>query len=88
MSAVWISGTALRRLCVCRESLEELNISWCRGVPEPWLGVLADACICLRKLTVFGCSQVGSSLGSCFCMVCQVSVYYWKACTDATITPQ
>ena len=50
-------------MCACRESLEELNISWCRGVPEPWLGVLADACTCLRKLTVFGCSQVGFSSG-------------------------
>ena len=55
-------GIVLRRVCVCRESLEELNISWCRGVPEPWLGVLADACTCLRKLTVFGCSQVDFSL--------------------------
>ncbi|CAL5228114.1 g11190 [Coccomyxa viridis] len=42
----------------CSDSLEELNVSWCRGVPEPWLGVLADACTSLRKLTVFGCSQV------------------------------
>lgn len=47
--------------CPCRGSLEELNISWCRGVPEPWLGVLADACTNLRKLTVFGCSQVCSA---------------------------
>ncbi len=44
--------------CPCRASLEELNISWCRGVPEPWMGVLADSCTKLRKLTVFGCSQV------------------------------
>ena len=65
-SAAQSLGMILRRVCACRESLEELNISWCRGVPEPWLGVLADACTCLRKLTVFGCSQAGFSSGSFF----------------------
>ena len=40
-------------------------MSWCRGVPEPWLGVLADACTSLRKLTVFGCSQVTSPAHKC-----------------------
>ena len=33
-------------------------MSWCRGVPESWLGLLADACPNLRKLTIFGCTQV------------------------------
>lgn len=53
-----------------RESLEELNVSWCRGVPEPWLGVLADACSSLRMLTVFGCSQVRTLFG----VPCEVSL--------------
>ena len=45
-------------LLLCRDSLEELDVSWCRSVPESWLGLLADGCSNLRKLTIFGCSQV------------------------------
>ena len=76
----------LRRVCACRESLEELNISWCRGVPEPWLGVLADACTCLRKLTVFGCSQVGFSSGVLLPAECvrrlPRSAQFYKTCNQ------
>ncbi|EIE21398.1 RNI-like protein [Coccomyxa subellipsoidea C-169] len=46
----------------CKESLEELDVSWCRGVPEAWLGVLADSCTNLLRLTIFGCSQVTTKL--------------------------
>ena len=41
-----------------RDSLEDLDVSWCRGVSGAWLGVLTDACANLRRLTLFGCTQV------------------------------
>ena len=44
-------------LC-CREHLEELDISWCRGIPAKALGLLADSCPNLAQLQMFGCSQV------------------------------
>ena len=40
-----------------RASLEELDVSWCRGIPEEALGRLVDACPALTSLTLFGCSQ-------------------------------
>ena len=41
-----------------RDRLEELDISWCRNVPLEALGTLADSCTTLRKLQIFGCSQI------------------------------
>ena len=41
-----------------RDTLEELDVSWCRGVSGAWLGVLTDACANLRSVTLFGCTQV------------------------------
>lgn len=43
---------------VCRETLEELDASWCRNVTARALGQLADACPNLQTLRLFGCSQV------------------------------
>ena len=42
---------------LCRANLEELDVSWCRGIPEEALGRLVDACPALTSLTLFGCSQ-------------------------------
>ncbi|KAK9839587.1 hypothetical protein WJX84_000432, partial [Apatococcus fuscideae] len=42
----------------CREHLEELDVSWCRGIPAKALGLLADSCPNLTRLQVWGCSQV------------------------------
>ncbi|KAK9840274.1 hypothetical protein WJX74_006585 [Apatococcus lobatus] len=42
----------------CREHLEELDISWCRGIPARALGLLADSCPNLTQLEMWGCSQV------------------------------
>lgn len=42
----------------CRERLEELDISWCRQVPLEAVGVLADTCEHLKKVHVWGCSQI------------------------------
>ncbi|CAL8469688.1 g9229 [Coccomyxa elongata] len=58
-----IGSASLKALATsCRESLEELDVSWCRGASEAWLGVLADSCSSLRQLTIFGCSQVTDKL--------------------------
>ena len=46
------------RLGLCSEKLEEADFSWCRGISNKALGLLADSCPQLRKLTLFGCSQV------------------------------
>ena len=43
---------------LCRERLEELDISWCRHVSSAALGMLADNCHGLRRLSIWGCSQV------------------------------
>lgn len=42
---------------MCRANLQELDVSWCRGIPEEALGCLVDACPALTSLTLFGCSQ-------------------------------
>jgi predicted NUDIX family phosphoesterase len=41
-----------------RDRLEELDISWCRNVPLEALGMLADNCVALKKLHIWGCSQI------------------------------
>ena len=41
-----------------RDRLEELDISWCRNVPLEALGMLADSCTALKKVQIFGCSQI------------------------------
>ena len=41
-----------------RDRLEELDISWCRKVPLEALGMLADNCVALRRLHIWGCSQI------------------------------
>ena len=42
----------------CSEVLEELDVSWCRGITGAALGMLADSCPRLRLLRLFGCTQV------------------------------
>lgn len=44
-------------LC-CKESLETLDISFCRKITDDALGVVADKCHRLRSVTLFGCSQI------------------------------
>ena len=41
-----------------RDRLEELDISWCRNVSLEALGMLADNCVALKKLHIWGCSQI------------------------------
>mmetsp|Transcript_2379 Transcript_2379/g.6128 ORF Transcript_2379/g.6128 Transcript_2379/m.6128 type:complete len:534 (-) Transcript_2379:139-1740(-) len=42
----------------CTDSLESLDISWCRAVSDNMLGALADACFRLASVTAWGCSQI------------------------------
>ena len=46
----------------CPRSLEEFDVSWCRGVPARALGALADGCPRLRTLTSYGCTHVGEEV--------------------------
>ncbi|KAL3687512.1 hypothetical protein R1sor_013821 [Riccia sorocarpa] len=41
-----------------KDSLERLDVSWCRLVSDQALGLLADSCRKLQSLRVFGCTQV------------------------------
>ncbi|GLC34657.1 hypothetical protein PLESTM_000222000 [Pleodorina starrii] len=51
----------------CRETLEHLDVSFCRKLPDRSLGPLLDRCQRLRRLVVFGCSQLSprSLYGHC-----------------------
>ncbi len=51
-----VQALALR----CKESLEHLDVSFCRGISEQSLGLVADRCSRIRRLVIFGCSQVGT----------------------------
>lgn len=42
----------------CSSTLEALDVSFCRSVPEEALGLVADGCPQLGELRVFGCSQL------------------------------
>ena len=42
----------------CAASLEDLDVSWCRGVTDDGVGLLADSCAQLRRLSIWGCSQL------------------------------
>ncbi|KAG2430452.1 hypothetical protein HXX76_009975 [Chlamydomonas incerta] len=45
----------------CRESLEELDVSFCRKLPDRSLGLVLGRCGKLRRLAVFGCSQLSAA---------------------------
>ncbi|KAL2631438.1 hypothetical protein R1flu_016124 [Riccia fluitans] len=45
----------------CKSSLEILDVSWCRLVSDQALGLVADSCIRLHSLRLFGCTQVTNS---------------------------
>ena len=42
----------------CSSELIELDISFCRGVTDAGIGSLVDACAKLRKISLWGCSQL------------------------------
>lgn len=41
-----------------RERLQELDVSFCRAVTDGALGALVDACPGLKRLHLWGCTQV------------------------------
>ena len=49
--------------------LEELDVSWCRGITGAALGMLADTCPNLRLLRLFGCTQARPAL-QLLCLLC------------------
>ena len=38
--------------------MQELDVSWCRKLSDEVLGHLVDSCRSLRRLSVWGCSQL------------------------------
>jgi hypothetical protein len=53
-------------VCACRldplsECLEELDVSFCRQLPDAALGVVADSCARLARLHLWGCSQASGA---------------------------
>ncbi|XP_021714997.1 F-box/LRR-repeat protein 14-like [Chenopodium quinoa] len=46
---------SLARRC---KNLESLDLSWCRLLTNEALGLIADSCLSLRLLKLFGCTQV------------------------------
>ena len=52
--------------------LEDLDLSWCRGITGAAVGMLADACPNLRRLRLFGCTQVPLPLSALLaeCLAC------------------
>uniref|UniRef100_A0A7S0WKY4 F-box/LRR-repeat protein 15-like leucin rich repeat domain-containing protein n=1 Tax=Chlamydomonas leiostraca TaxID=1034604 RepID=A0A7S0WKY4_9CHLO len=42
----------------CKETLSDLDISFCRGVSDQGLGHLVDSCEQLQQVLLFGCSQI------------------------------
>lgn len=42
----------------CKHSLEQLDISFCRGITDQGLGHLVDHCRMLKEITIWGCTQI------------------------------
>ncbi|GAB4823302.1 hypothetical protein N2152v2_010348 [Parachlorella kessleri] len=54
-----VEGPALAALALyCKDTLQELDVSWCRKLSNEALGHLVDSCRSLRRLSVWGCSQL------------------------------
>ena len=63
---IQLTGRCIDALVMNRsKSLQEVDLSWCRSIPEQALGYLCDACPMLSKLVVWGCNHVSKdfSLG-------------------------
>eukprot|EP00890_Picochlorum_soloecismus_P002121 jgi/Picsp_1/290/NSC_00289-R1_rni-like protein len=67
LQKVWLNGvtklTGASMECLvhkCSKSLEELDVSWCRNIPEKAVGFLCDSCPFLKKIIVWGCTQLHS----------------------------
>jgi DNA repair protein RAD7 len=58
-----VTGASVEALVQWRgKTITELDLSWCRHVPEKAVGFLADSCPRLKKLTLFGCNHIRKDL--------------------------
>ena len=54
-----LTGRSIDALVLNRnKSLQELDLSWCRSIPEQALGYLCDSCPMLSKLILWGCNHI------------------------------
>ncbi|KAK9081497.1 hypothetical protein Syun_030821 [Stephania yunnanensis] len=42
----------------CSRNLQFLDLSWCRNLTDDAMGIIADNCMSLRLLKLFGCTQI------------------------------
>ncbi|EFJ52453.1 hypothetical protein VOLCADRAFT_86557 [Volvox carteri f. nagariensis] len=79
LSGVTAVGPAVARALTscCHETLEYLDMSFCRKLSDRCLGPLLDRCTRLRKLVVLGCSQLSprSLYGHCNCQLVIVGLH-------------
>jgi hypothetical protein len=58
--ATLVTGAGVEALARgCGATLEDVDLSWCRGVGSASLGRLADGCPSLARLALWGCTQAG-----------------------------
>jgi len=55
------AGVRALALGACCTTLEEVDVSWCRGIEVSSLGLLADSCPGLKRLFLWGCTQADDS---------------------------
>ncbi|KAG2483984.1 hypothetical protein HYH03_017151 [Edaphochlamys debaryana] len=53
-------GVAGALASACRDSLVGLDVSFCRKLPDRAMGLLLSRCTRLRRLVVYGCSQLSA----------------------------
>jgi len=60
---VGVTGSSIESLVQCRsKTIAELDLSWCRNIPEKAVGYLVDSCPSLIKLSLFGCNHIRKDL--------------------------
>ncbi|CAH9099938.1 unnamed protein product [Cuscuta europaea] len=53
-----VSCNTAMALAKCCRNLQSLDVSWCRTLTDEALGLIADSCLSLEVLKLFGCTQV------------------------------
>lgn len=54
-----LTGKCIDALVLNRnKSLQELDLSWCRSIPEQAFGYLCDSCPLLEKVILWGCNHI------------------------------
>ncbi|XP_077239961.1 DNA repair protein rhp7-like [Tasmannia lanceolata] len=52
------SNTAMALAAYCSQTLQSLDLSWCRKLKDEALGLIVDNCLSLRILKLFGCTHI------------------------------